>query len=345
VTLSLLDGLNPVQRDAVNHGDGPLLVLAGAGSGKTRVLTHRIARLISSGVSPSSILALTFTNRAAQEMRQRVLELLGLESEPALKLSTFHALGAWFLRQHGEACGRSRRFSIYDTSDQVAVVRAVLEDMGAGMGAAEAKKMMRNISQAKNMGLPAREADLSAIAPGLDSAQIGAAYDQRLERADAFDFGDLILRPAQLLAADSALVDRYQRRWRYILVDEFQDTNYAQYAWLKRLAPPGSNLFAVGDDDQAIYGWRGAEVGNILQFPVEYPTSKVLRLEQNYRSDGHILDAANHIIAHNQKRLGKSLWTERRQGAQIEFYDAGSGQSLNLWMNDTIGNFLRVPQT
>jgi len=208
--------------------------------------------------------------------------------------------------------------------------------MEAGMGAAEAKKMMRAISQAKNMGLPAREADLSVIAPGLDSAEIGAAYDQRLERADAFDFGDLILRPAQLLDADPVLLERYQRRWRYILVDEFQDTNFAQYAWLKLLAPPGANLFAVGDDDQAIYGWRGAEVGNILQFPVEYPKARVLRLEQNYRSDGHILDAANHIIAHNQKRLGKSLWTERSLGAQIEFYDAGSARAEARWVANQI---------
>lgn len=333
---TFVDGLNPIQRDAVNHGEGPLLVLAGAGSGKTRVLTHRIARLLSSGIPPRSILALTFTNRAAQEMRQRVLELLGLESEPALKLSTFHALGAWFLRQHGEACGRSQRFSIYDTSDQTAVIRALLEEMGTGMGAAEAKKMMRSIGQAKNMGLPASEADLSLIAPGLDSEALGRAYDERLKRADAFDFGDLILRPAELLRGNPSLLERYRRRWRFILVDEFQDTNYAQYAWLKLIAPPGANLFVVGDDDQAIYGWRGAEVGNILQFPDEYPGAQVLRLEQNYRSDGHILDAANHIIAHNQKRLGKSLWTERRQGAQIEFYDAGSARAEARWVANQI---------
>ena len=332
MTSSLLEGLNPVQQDAVNHGEGPLLVLAGAGSGKTRVLTHRIARLLAAGEQASGILALTFTNRAAQEMRHRIRELLGGEGELTLKLSTFHALGAWFLRQHGAALGRSQNFSIYDTGDQAAALRAVLEERGTPLPMAEIKKMLRSIGEAKNMGLEAADADFSWSAPGFDSAVLGLAYDQRLERADAFDFGDLILRPVRLLAADAKLMRRYRRRWKWILVDEFQDTNVAQYAWLKLLAPPGKNLFVVGDDDQAIYGWRGAEVGNILRFPEEYPSARVVRLEQNYRSDGHILDAANHIIAHNEHRLGKSLWTDRGLGSRIEYYDARNGRAEAYWV-------------
>ncbi|MEE2787806.1 MAG: UvrD-helicase domain-containing protein [Myxococcota bacterium] len=314
----MIDALNDEQREAVNHARGPLLLLAGAGSGKTRVVTTRIVRLLEDGVHPGEILALTFTNRAAREMKERVTELLGLNQEPPLLISTFHALGARLLRQHADLFDRSSGFSIYDEDDQVALLRGVLDTRGHRLKAHEIKRILRAFARAKNDGNHAKD----AIAPpefiGLDFDALGRGYEARLRHADAFDFGDLILRPMELVEHSDALRRRFQARWPWILVDEFQDTNIAQYRWLKGLAPEGSNLFVVGDDDQSIYGWRGADVTNILQFPEEYPSAKVIRLEQNYRSYGFILDAANGVIHHNRNRLGKSLWTARGEGPRVE---------------------------
>ncbi|MCA9537338.1 MAG: UvrD-helicase domain-containing protein [Myxococcales bacterium] len=342
-------GLNPVQRDAVLHGEGPLLLLAGAGSGKTRVVTRRIARLLADGAPPESILALTFTNRAAREMRERVLDLLGLEDEPRLQIGTFHALGARFLRRHAEWFGRTRAFTIYDEGDQLTLVRDVVLQAGHDLLAPEVKLVRRAIDRAKNAGHSAR--DLGPELPielqtRLDATALGEAYDQRLEQANAFDFGDLIVRPAQLLAAQKTLRERYRAAWRWILVDEFQDTNAAQYLWLRQIAPadgppPGPNLFVVGDDDQSIYGWRGAEVENILRFPDEYPGAQVVRLEQNYRSDRYILTAANEVIAHNRRRLGKSLWTDGADGMRVELFGARDDRAEARWIAGRVAELCR----
>lgn len=340
--LDPLDGLNPVQREAVLHGQGPLLLLAGAGSGKTRVVTRRIARLLAEGARPESILALTFTNRAAREMRARVAELLGLAEAPPLQISTFHALGARFLRHHAEWFGRSRSFSIYDDADALDMIRQAAARQDADVKAADAKVLRRFFDQAKNAGEGAARVALPPEwAKKVDGPRLGADYDELLERADAFDFGDLIVRPAELLAHEPAIAARYRQQWRWILVDEFQDTNAAQYRWLKLLAPPetpapGADLFVVGDDDQSIYGWRGAEVENILRFPDEYPGAKVVRLEQNYRSHQHILTAANEVIANNQRRLGKALWTERTEGPQLECYEAVNEGEEAAWIGAQI---------
>ena len=342
-----LAGLNPMQVKAVQHGEGPLLLLAGAGSGKTRVVTRRIARLLAEGQPPESILALTFTNRAAREMRERVAELLGLAEAPPLQISTFHALGARFLRRHAEWFGRSRSFSIYDDGDQLDMIRQAAVRQSVELKVADAKVLRRFFDRAKNAGESAAAVELPIEwARKLDGSRFGHDYDDLLERADAFDFGDLIVRPAELLAHEPAIAQRYRRQWRWILVDEFQDTNAAQYRWLKLLAPPeaaapGPNLFVVGDDDQSIYGWRGAEVENILRFPDEYPGATVVRLEQNYRSHKHILSAANEVIAKNSRRLGKTLWTELPEGMKLELHEAAEGRREGLWIAGRIAELCR----
>lgn len=322
----LLNDLNEVQRDAVLFEGGPLLLLAGAGSGKTRVVTRRIVRMIASGVPARNILALTFTNRAAKEMRTRIDELLcdlfG-EKEKSLReltVSTFHSLGARFLRQYAGRFGRTESFTIYDDADQRSVVKVILEKVGAPTTQVLQKAICRAFDLAKNAGLEPEDSTPppDAISMLLDMRQIGRMYEEALARADAFDFGDLILRPAKLLEEDAELRAAIQRRWPRICVDEFQDTNEAQYRWLRCLAPPGSDLLVVGDDDQSIYGWRGAEVGNILHFPEEYEGARVLRMEQNYRSVKRILNAANQVIAQNQQRLGKDLWSALGDGRAVE---------------------------
>ena len=334
-----------MQAEAVLHGEGPMLLLAGAGSGKTRVVTHRIARLIDEGERASSIVAVTFTNRAAREMSERVEQLLGPERTRGLNISTFHALGARFLRRHGERLSRTERFTIYDDSDRKRAVRDALDAIGATTHLSGEEKtkcfdvVHRALDTAKNAGLGSGDLDLPLEHAALDVEAFGDAYDGLLRRADAFDFGDLILRPAQLLEEDEVLARTYRARWRWLLVDEFQDTNPAQYRLLRQLAPPGldeqtgkpANLFVVGDDDQSIYGWRGAEVENILNFPDEFACAP-LRLEQNYRSAGYILRAANEVIRHNERRLGKSLWTERPDGMRLEVHVASDGRSEARWV-------------
>ena len=325
---SLLEGLNPVQREAVLHGEGPLLVLAGAGSGKTRVVTARIARLLRDGVPPERILAVTFTNKAAAEMRARVEALLGGERQPGLTIATFHAFGARFLRQHAEALGRTRDFTIYDDDDQLAAVKKAMDYAGLPESGPLARAIAKSIDQARNRGLGAEASRLPEGPSGevalarIDLSRVGAFYDEVLKQANAFDFGDLIRGPVAILEADAYVRDAWRHRFRHVLVDEFQDTNVAQHRLLHALAPPGSNLVVVGDDDQSIYGWRGAEVEHILRFPEEWG-GRLLRLEQNYRSEGHILAAANGVISNNKKRLGKALWTDREAGARVELVGAG----------------------
>ena len=327
-----LAGLNPEQREAVETLDGPVLVLAGAGTGKTRVLTTRIAHILATGRAfPSQILAVTFTNKAAREMKERIGLLVGGAVEGMPWLGTFHSIGVKLLRRHAELVGLRSDFSILDTDDVVRLIKQILQAEGIDDKRWPAKQFAGMIDGWKNKGLdPAQipEGDARAFANG-KGRELYIAYQNRLKTLNACDFGDLLLHPIRMFRANPDVLAEYHQRFRYILVDEYQDTNTAQYMWLRLLAqrPKGTpeasadrrgaaaslvNLCCVGDDDQSIYGWRGAEVDNILRFEKDFPGAKVVKLERNYRSTAHILGAAGHLIAHNEDRLGKTLFTDRR---------------------------------
>src|SRR5688572_31030700 len=308
-----MDGLNPEQRAAVEALDGPVLVLAGAGTGKTRVLTTRIAHILCTGrARGSEILAVTFTNKAAREMKERIGHLVGGAVEGMPWLGTFHSIGVKILRRHAELVGLKSGFTILDTDDQIRLLKQVIEAEGLDKDRWPARQLAGLIDGWKNCGLvpdkvPAGEAYGFAAGKG---AQLYAAYQRRLKELNACDFGDLLLENIRLFADHPDVLADYQRRFRYILVDEYQDTNVAQYLWLRLLAQGSPNICCVGDDDQSIYGWRGAEVDNILRFEKDFPGAKVIRLERNYRSTSNILRAASHLIAHNESRLGKTLQTD-----------------------------------
>jgi DNA helicase-2/ATP-dependent DNA helicase PcrA len=330
--------LNPAQRRAVDHRGGPVLVLAGAGTGKTRVITHRVASVLGEGVEPWRILAVTFTNKAAQEMRARIAGLC--EADPALAgikprelwVGTFHAISARILRRHGEGVGLSPRFSIYDTADQRTLMRAVLKEQKVDPRRHPVNGILGHIDRAKNRGLSHSQADLYELgldSPVLDMVQAAwREYERRLRLADAADFGDLLVlavrllegRPAQDLLGEQLggldPVERLKRRFDHVVVDEYQDTNRVQ-ARLVELLSGNAERCVVGDDDQAIYGWRGADVSQILDFPEHNPGCEVIRLEQNYRSTGHILECADGIIRRNLDRLGKKLWTDAGEGELV----------------------------
>jgi DNA helicase-2/ATP-dependent DNA helicase PcrA len=307
--------LNPEQREAVLHEGGPLLVLAGAGSGKTRVITYRIARLILSGVSPGRILAVTFTNKAAGEMRERAQRLLG-QAGPGLWIGTFHAICARLLRMHGEAVGLSRNFVIYDDDDQLSVLRVVQADLGIPETLVAPKEVRWQIDRAKNRGEDAQRYEGRDPVSDL-VAKIYPEYERRLVAAGAADFGDLLLRAVQLLEVDEELAASLGERFEHVLVDEFQDTNTVQYHLVRMISLKHRNLCVVGDDDQAIYGWRGADVRNILEFERDHPDAHVVKLEQNYRSTQVILDASAAVIDGNVGRKPKRLWTDRAGGAPV----------------------------
>ncbi|MFT3706840.1 MAG: UvrD-helicase domain-containing protein [Archangium sp.] len=315
----LLDDLNPPQREAVLHEKGPLLVLAGAGSGKTRVITRRIASLVRDrGVEAWRILAVTFTNKAAREMRERLEHLLG-DQASGLMVSTFHSASALILRREAEGVGLERNFVIYDDGDQLQVVRRAIRDSGIDLASVTPRDMLSKIDTEKNQGrLP------DDMKPGEDPKQqavqrVYRKYQALLRAANAVDFGDLLLLLVELLRTNEEVRLKYQRRFRHVLVDEFQDTNPVQYELLKLIAPPGpaTNLVVVGDDDQSIYRWRGAEVDNILGFPTQYPGCMVVKLEQNYRSDQTILEAAHAVISRNKRRMDKKLWSSRAKGEPL----------------------------
>jgi DNA helicase II / ATP-dependent DNA helicase PcrA len=313
--------LNPEQRVAVEALDGPVLVLAGAGTGKTRVLTTRIAHILCTGRARGpEILAVTFTNKAAHEMKQRIGGLIGGAVEAMPWLGTFHAIGVKILRRHAELVGLKSGFTILDTDDQLRLMRQVIEGAGLDKDRWPARQLAGLIDSWKNRGLtPAQvpRGEAFGFAEG-KGAELYAAYQQRLKELNAADFGDLLLEVLRLFVDNADLLADYRRRFRYILVDEYQDTNVAQYLWLRLLAGGGvPNICCVGDDDQSIYGWRGAEVDNILRFEQDFPGAKVIRLERNYRSNGHILAAASHLIAHNKARLGKTLFTDRDLGRPV----------------------------
>ncbi|MCU1280587.1 MAG: UvrD/REP helicase, partial [bacterium] len=311
-----LDELNPPQREAVITVDGPLLVLAGAGSGKTRVITYRIGHLLDRGVPPSQILAVSFTNKAADEMRTRVGKLAGARAR-GCTLSTFHALGLSILKQEKAALGLPSGFTIYDAADQLGTVKEILRRLYQSDDDRrfDAKAILFRISGAKNkfvspeefaegVGAESHEYDLTA-------ADVYPQYQEALRSFHALDFDDLICETVRLLDRDDAVRARWADRFRYVMVDEYQDTNRAQSLLLNHLVRAHNNVCVVGDDDQSIYGWRGAEAGHILEFDRHFPGAKIVKLEENYRSTPHILDAANAVIANNKKRHDKRLWTAR----------------------------------
>jgi DNA helicase-2/ATP-dependent DNA helicase PcrA len=315
----LLAPLNPEQRAAVAATEGPVLVLAGAGTGKTRVLTTRLAYLIATGrTGPFGLLAVTFTNKAAREMAARVAQLLGRTTE-GLWIGTFHAIGARILRRHAELVGLKPNFTILDTDDQLRLMKQLLEAHDVDEKRWPARGVLTLVDRWKDKGLtPDRVPVEDDQAVGKTRAvELYRAYQDRLRALNTADFGDLLLLNLGLLTAHADVLAEYQRRFRYILVDEYQDTNVAQYLWLRLLAQAHRNLCCVGDDDQSIYGWRGAEVGNILRFERDFPGANVVRLERNYRSTGHILGAASGLIAKNAGRLGKTLWTEAGAGEKV----------------------------
>jgi DNA helicase-2/ATP-dependent DNA helicase PcrA len=322
---NILSNLNEMQRQAVLHREGPALVLAGAGSGKTSVLTRRIALLINNNVAPENILALTFTNKAATEMQERVVKMLGDDLGNRLKLTTFHAFGATFLRKIHDIFGRSSNFLIYDDDDQVKLMRESFNRLNLPFSKSAARYIMDMIATCKDLGLNPCENVNGVIefdGNKYSSNLITLEYEEGLKRADSFDFGDLLLCPLIALRDTPDLLTAMQQRFKWVLVDEFQDTNVCQFELLQLLCPIQSNIFVVGDDDQSIYSWRGAQVRNMLDFDKTYPNVKKYKLEQNYRSSGKILDASNELISKNIHRHAKSLWTNDCPGDNLKLHRA-----------------------
>src|SRR6187551_2709349 len=323
-----LKGLNPPQREAVLTTEGPVLVLAGAGTGKTAALTARLAHLIATRLAwPSQILAVTFTNKAAREMKERVSAISGGGIEGMPWLGTFHSVAARMLRAHAELAGLKSNFTILDTDDQLRVMKQLISASNLDEKRWPARQLAGLIDRWKNRGWTPAQVDAGeaeSFGPGR-GRELYAAYQERLKTLNACDFGDLLLHMLVIFRTQPDVLESYRDRFKYILVDEYQDTNSSQYEWLKLLAEPRRNLCCVGDDDQSIYSWRGAEVANILRFEKDFPDSKVIRLEQNYRSTPHILAAATGLIAHNAGRLGKTLWTEVNEGDRVRVIGVWDG--------------------
>ena len=332
-----LSVLNPEQRLAAETLKGPVLILAGAGSGKTRALTYRVANLIDSGVAPWHILALTFTNKAAKEMRERIIKIVGEKAEEAW-ISTFHSTCAKILRRDIDKLGYTGSFAIYDDDDQMSIIKDILKRLNIDDKFLPPREGRGKISDAKNKMLNVDE--WFQKSPRDYRAQlihdVFRAYEERLKSANALDFDDLINKTLELFLDHPPVLQSYQRRFEYVLVDEYQDTNTAQYMLVKLLTKESRNLCVVGDDDQSIYGWRGADISNILDFEKDYPEAKVIKLEQNYRSTANILDAANQVIAHNATRKEKALWTEAGEGEAIKLFLAGDEREEAAWICDHI---------
>ena len=319
--MSIYESLNPMQREAVLSTEGPLLVLAGAGSGKTRVLTHRVAYLIEEmGVAPWNIMAITFTNKAAGEMRERVDRLVSHGAE-AVWVSTFHSSCVRILRRHIQYLGFDTDFSIYDTDDQKTVMKQVIKALELDPKQYRERALLSQISAAKDQLISPEEFELNAAGDYRlrQTARIYREYQNQLKKNNALDFDDLIVKAVELLEESREVREYYQERFKYVMVDEYQDTNYAQFKLVSLLAGKYRNLCVVGDDDQSIYRFRGADIKNILSFEETFPGAKVVRLEQNYRSTGHILHAANEVIRHNEGRKEKKLWTENGEGEKVRF--------------------------
>jgi DNA helicase-2/ATP-dependent DNA helicase PcrA len=357
--LSFLDQLNPQQREAVETTEGPVLILAGAGSGKTRVITYRIAYLIEHmGVMPESILAMTFTNKAAAEMGERVEKLVGGLSIAKPVISTFHSFCVRALRRDIEALqipsatpgqpglpekiGHTKKFVIYDESDQQSVVKAVMKRLGLDDKQLTPRTVLSRISWAKNHMLDPQELYLQSADPNTEKiAHLFEEYRKELRKANALDFDDLLLEATRLLKTAAPVREYYNRRFQYLLIDEYQDTNRPQYELMRMLAGTRHNVCAVGDEDQSIYSWRGADIRNILEFEKDFPEAKIIRLEQNYRSTQNILQAASSVVANNIRRKGKNLWTSRQGGTKIGYYEAPDGENEALFAADHIAKYLR----
>ncbi|MEF2290693.1 DNA helicase PcrA [Virgibacillus dokdonensis] len=339
---TLLKGLNQQQREAVMHTDGPLLIMAGAGSGKTRVLTHRIAYLLAEkDVSARNVLAITFTNKAAREMKERVKRLVGPESE-YMWVSTFHSMCVRILRRDIDRIGYNSNFTILDSSDQLSVVKQVLKNLNIDPKKMEPRAMLGQISAAKNELITPEE--YNKRVGNFFERQVGQvyeAYQKMIVKNQSLDFDDLIMQTIHLFKRVPEVLEYYQRRFQYIHVDEYQDTNHAQYALVKMLASRYQNLCVVGDSDQSIYRWRGAEIANILTFEKDYPTSRTIMLEQNYRSTKSILAAANHVIDNNTSRKPKKLWTENEEGKQIHYFQGATEQEEALFVTEKIQQLTR----
>ena len=335
----IIDSLNDHQREAVTAESKPILVLAGAGSGKTRVLIHRIAWVCEvGGLSPFSVLAVTFTNKAAKEMRGRVEQILGI-SAAAMWVGTFHGLAHRMLRAHWQEAKLPQAFQILDGDDQLRMVKRVVKQLELDDTNWPPKQAQWFINQCKDDGLRASHVD-----PGHDPIKqqlvnIYRLYEEMCQRAGVIDFAELLLRSLELVRDNDGLRDHYQKRFQHILVDEFQDTNAIQYAWLRLLAGPHTPVFVVGDDDQSIYGWRGAKIENIQHFERDFPATQVIRLEQNYRSTSTILKAANALIDNNEGRMGKELWTDGEEGESILFYNAYNEKDEARFVVDRIQNW------
>jgi len=353
--LSFLDQLNPQQREAVETTAGPVLILAGAGSGKTRVITYRIAYLIEhAGVMPESILAMTFTNKAAAEMGERVEKLVGGLSIAKPVISTFHSFCVRVLRRDIEALqipsatpgkppiGHTKKFVIYDESDMQSVVKSIMKRLGLDDKQLTPRTVLSRISWAKNHMLDPQELYLQSADPKTEKiAHLFEEYRKELRKANALDFDDLLLEATRLLKTSGPVREYYNRRFQYLLIDEYQDTNRPQYELMRMLAGERHNVCAVGDEDQSIYSWRGADIRNILEFEKDFPEAKIIRLEQNYRSTQNILQAASTVVANNIRRKGKNLWTSRQGGTKIGYYEAPDGENEALFAADHIAKYMR----
>ena len=337
-----LNDLNPMQRRAAETLEGPVLILAGAGSGKTRTLTYRVANLLEHGVKAWHILALTFTNKAAREMRERIERLAGADAGEAW-IGTFHSICCRILRRDIEKLGYERSFTIYDDDDQQRVIKAVLKELDIDEKFLPPKAVSADISDAKNRLLSPDEwlQKRGGDYRSQKTHDVMTRYEQRLRAANALDFDDLLVKTLQLFVEHPPVLEYYQGRFQYVHVDEYQDTNYAQYQLVSLITRESRNLCVVGDDDQSIYGWRGADIRNILDFEKDFPDATVIKLEQNYRSTANILDAANQIIAHNEGRKEKELWTEDGEGEKITLYAAADERDEAAWICQRIRQLQR----
>jgi len=342
-TAPYMDGLNPEQQQAVETLDGPVLMLAGAGTGKTKALTTRIVHLLNTGrARPNQILAVTFTNKAAREMKIRVGGMLGEAVEGMPWLGTFHSLCVKILRRHAELVGLKSNFTILDTDDQLRLMKQLIRADNIDDKRWPARLLGGLIDNWKNRAwTPDKVPTAESAAFNNKGVDLYAQYQQRLKTLNAADFGDLLLHVVTIFQTHPDILQKYQSWFRYILVDEYQDTNVAQYLWLRLLASEHKNICCVGDDDQSIYGWRGAEVGNILRFEKDFPGAHLVRLEQNYRSTHHILGAASGVISGNENRLGKTLWTDKKDGDQVRLIGHWDGEEEARWIGEEIENFQR----
>jgi DNA helicase II / ATP-dependent DNA helicase PcrA len=353
--MDFLEGLNPSQREAAAHVEGALLILAGAGSGKTRVITHRMANLVHGlGVPGYGVLAVTFTNKAAREMKERVEHLLAKTGQhyDTPFVSTFHSFCVKLLRRDGDRLadirpGFTRSFNIYDDDDQMTLIKSIFKGLGLDEKFMQYRAMLSRISHAKSHH--EGPADLAKNAKDPKASRMAVIYEQyeaRLRQANAVDFDDLLLESVRLLQHDTALREIYNRRYQFVMVDEYQDTNRSQYELMRLLSASHGNVVAVGDEDQSIYSWRGADIRNILDFERDYANAKIVRLEQNYRSTKNIIEAASAVVANNTQRKGKNLWTDQTSGPRIGLYEALDGENEALWIADRIDKTLdRDPKT